>query len=299
MELCHYTSLDGLIGILNENSLWATHLGYLNDTTELLQGINCAKKFTDTFITNPHINQNWIDEIKKQISSLENVFNQDIYVTSFCAGGYEDDLEIDVSDILSQWRGYSKQKQGVCLVFDKDDLLDFLSSTQHSKIKSFDGTVYDQRTFEITHRKIEYTSLHLDQNIIKINNTLSHFFKENLSHLDYFLDSNLAKQGIINTTLHTILPFIKDSGFEQEKEYRIVFHTITNRGLVKYRNNEGLLTPYISIGRNDDNKKPIPIKRIVVGPSSYSCTNATTISNMLNDLGFRSKVEISKIPYRS
>jgi hypothetical protein len=35
-ELFHYTNLNGLNGILESNSLWATHFSQLNDQTEVM-----------------------------------------------------------------------------------------------------------------------------------------------------------------------------------------------------------------------------------------------------------------------
>ena len=34
-ELHHYTTFDGLVGITQNNNLWATHFSQLNDTSEL------------------------------------------------------------------------------------------------------------------------------------------------------------------------------------------------------------------------------------------------------------------------
>jgi hypothetical protein len=38
--LYHYTTLDGLLGILDKKELWATGISYLNDTSEFEAGKN-------------------------------------------------------------------------------------------------------------------------------------------------------------------------------------------------------------------------------------------------------------------
>jgi hypothetical protein len=42
--LWHYTTPEGLTGIIESNSLWATDVFYLNDLTEFMYGINIARR---------------------------------------------------------------------------------------------------------------------------------------------------------------------------------------------------------------------------------------------------------------
>ena len=43
MKIYHYTDLNGLLGIVGSNSLWATHFSFLNDSNELIHGMNCLE----------------------------------------------------------------------------------------------------------------------------------------------------------------------------------------------------------------------------------------------------------------
>jgi hypothetical protein len=38
MPLCHYTTPEGLLGIVDTKSIWATHYGHPNDREELAAG---------------------------------------------------------------------------------------------------------------------------------------------------------------------------------------------------------------------------------------------------------------------
>src|SRR3989442_15987404 len=42
--LYHYTDMAGLIGILDSQKLWFTHIQHLNDPTELVYGVRIATK---------------------------------------------------------------------------------------------------------------------------------------------------------------------------------------------------------------------------------------------------------------
>jgi hypothetical protein len=46
-DLYHYTSANGLVGMLQDNRLWATNASYLNDFSELLYAQELAYKILD------------------------------------------------------------------------------------------------------------------------------------------------------------------------------------------------------------------------------------------------------------
>ena len=64
-KLYHYTTFDGLIGILQTQSLWATHYKFLNDFSEIIL-------FRDKLISlmYPHILES-IEEIIKQSPQIK------------------------------------------------------------------------------------------------------------------------------------------------------------------------------------------------------------------------------------
>jgi hypothetical protein len=42
-KLYHYTDLNGLLGIIQDNSLWLSGINYLNDSDEFRNGVSTAK----------------------------------------------------------------------------------------------------------------------------------------------------------------------------------------------------------------------------------------------------------------
>jgi hypothetical protein len=101
--LYHYTNGDGLLGIVQTSTLWATHIAYLNDSTEFRGASDMLKEklkqefdFNDTLVdinTLSHRKQValWLSQVTERLHSAG------LYVVCFCANG----------DLLSQWRGYA------------------------------------------------------------------------------------------------------------------------------------------------------------------------------------------------
>lgn len=87
----HYTNLNALISILRNEGivLWATNASYLNDPSELLQGIELINRLDNT-------SKIQIDEFK------------DYYLTSFS----------DNEDSLVMWNQYGSNGNGCCIGLD-------------------------------------------------------------------------------------------------------------------------------------------------------------------------------------
>jgi hypothetical protein len=58
--LYHYTSLEGLLGIIESKSIWATNVLYLNDASELNYSIDLPKGQVDEFKDNIPNDKNWL-----------------------------------------------------------------------------------------------------------------------------------------------------------------------------------------------------------------------------------------------
>ena len=104
----HYTNLDGLLGILENQSLWASNVNFINDSQEYIYGITLYKE-----ILALKSNASLTKEGKKICHFAEEYFlevKQRTYCVSFCEN----------KDLLSQWRGYSKSNVGFSIGFEND-----------------------------------------------------------------------------------------------------------------------------------------------------------------------------------
>jgi hypothetical protein len=103
--LYHYTTADGLKGIVENDELWATSAYYLNDSTEIMYGYQLIDEALDVWKKKANPPEDSI--AGGLLYSLQRQFGHDylkrniitpIYLTCFCE---EDNL-------LSQWRGYGQ-----------------------------------------------------------------------------------------------------------------------------------------------------------------------------------------------
>lgn len=102
-RLWHYTTTDGLLGILGTGKMWATDAMYLNDSRELLEGADRLAWEAATAVADPTPNPS---QVRRLWLDLHRVLGADAtvklpeqgpYVACFCSEG----------DLLSQWRGYA------------------------------------------------------------------------------------------------------------------------------------------------------------------------------------------------
>jgi hypothetical protein len=108
--LYHYTSVDVLMSILDKGELWASHIRYLNDTSEQrlfrMQIGTRIKVGLQTAVGDERA------RLLKLQSAAESPTADDAYVICFSRDG---------GDRLSQWRGYSGNG-GVSVGFRKRSL---------------------------------------------------------------------------------------------------------------------------------------------------------------------------------
>jgi hypothetical protein len=119
--LYHYTKRAGLLGIIGERRIYASHIRYLNDANELSHALRLMETTMNRLINKAKGNQKQLYmQIRKQwLSTLH--LNNHVYVTSLSAD----------SDSLSQWRAYCGANNGYSIGFDMNSLV------QHSTNKSF------------------------------------------------------------------------------------------------------------------------------------------------------------------
>lgn len=132
-ELFHYTNAKGLIGIIESQSIWATHYAYLNDSEEIRHLLKSrlpdllrtvVNEYLDKFTQDESI-QLRIDQqgdrkkiVDSFIQKIRNVNKKFLledalaepYIASFCTtSGLEEKgvrKQVAQHGLLSQWRGY-------------------------------------------------------------------------------------------------------------------------------------------------------------------------------------------------
>jgi hypothetical protein len=316
-KLYHYTTWDGLLGILQTQSLWATHYKFLNDYSEIVL-------FRDKLISLilPYVREAYeklikkspqIEQSIKQEGGLGQVVQHDtevvvdaqyratgdeIYIVSFC--GEHKDPHVNINGLLSQWRGYGTGG-GFALVFNTKKLEDIL---------------------EIEAKSSAYSAMHLSDLIYSNDEKkLKEELSENLSVIAdavklFFDHENLGRKEDFKTVEKAYHPFIscisryKHYGFREENEVRVVaLPTVLDQGYLelaekegvipqpekerKFRNKNSQQIPYIELFNSID--IDLPIQQIIVGPHKEKENRAAALRVMLGKTNI--EITCSDIPY--
>jgi len=107
-ELYHYTSLPGLMGIIENGDLWLTHTLYLNDEEEMAHGDHVAAEAIAAALANSAADPKKSAYLNQLNALLGRPSNEGVYICCFCQR----------DNLLSQWRGYGANGAGVSLQFD-------------------------------------------------------------------------------------------------------------------------------------------------------------------------------------
>lgn len=101
--LYHYTKQSGLLGIIGEKQIWATHSQYLNDRREYKHALDLVcEEINRLDATTDHHSRSFLQGMKDGISGIESM---NVCVCSFS----------EERDSLSQWRAYGSGTSGFAI----------------------------------------------------------------------------------------------------------------------------------------------------------------------------------------
>ena len=256
-EICHYTDLNGLLGILDNTTVWATHAMYLNDPHEFEYGKKLIAKAIGDIKTDS-------DTVLRQFSDvcMENFFDSNFVVMTDKSQYY---LSFsNKKDDLSQYRAYSNQGAGYCLVFDWDELKASLKGDGLEGTFSLIHIIYDEK------KALEVLREIIDASIQFLKTSqISQEDKEQQ------LVSAVHVAQVTSRLLRIAASRFKQSGFHDEAEIRLMPNPSTEEfqllpqiePLEKFRNREGILIPYLEIPvKSSPKSHRACLKQIIIGP---------------------------------
>ena len=210
--LYHYASLDAFKGIIENRLLWATHIAYMNDTSEQELMWELVRRRVDERLQvakkrkRPRI-AGWKRELDKREKTV-------LYVSCFSEDG---------GDRLSQWRGYSAGG-GVCIGFRKSALEQFCAQQ-----RSVSNVISLHKVRYISPDGDEWTNQQIDSLIDRSGSeSQREIFPDLVSHIGARL---------------------KHKAFAEENEWRLLMQRAA--GKLKHRIRGSLLTPYIELELGD------------------------------------------------
>lgn len=284
-RIYHYTTVEGIKGILENNEFWVTKSDFLNDRLEFKYSLDILEEVAKLNIKNTNIKEKFIkfvvDEFERINNDMDGLLSGE-YVLSFSK----------IKDSMLLWAEYS-DFMGYCIEFEFNKL------EMKEKISLHGEVIYNkEKQIELVKEALEKT---IEENFNEENNEVKNLFKENPSISDESL-KKLADYVAVWISVYGM--FFKKECFEGEEEYRFVFSALheksdeyqkSNVDDMYFRERNQVLIPYIKIKYN---KSKSPVKSVLVGTKNNSDIAVKGIRYFLRKEKMDIPVYKSEIPLR-
>lgn len=310
----HYTTGDGLLGIINSGVLRAGSAAFMNDRNELLSGLRQVKAIFEE--RRGELEPSLQEEIVAKLSTKSRSYRTETYVLSACQEG----------DNLTMWRNYGRSV-GFSIGFDTStklsarELVDaarhpspppkYYNDEWHEEITDEDGATHyvgwspddPQQLTEgwdaVVYQPEEQRQLAADV----LEQTIQAIQEER----------NGTAKGLFTGDARIWLAFeslrlIKDSGFQDEREWRLLSTVAPAWKFVDFRSGPYGLVPFVELGNTDfparqgDGKEAVgklPIVSVMVGPNPHGVETTNSIRMLLEKAGYGNvDVSMSDTPFR-
>jgi len=269
-QLYHYTTLQGMQGILNDRALWCGHVSAFNDPLEIQYGRDIAIS-----VLNDAMQQEEREDVRTFLRKLlvqvqafgKNLFHA--FVACFC----------ESSELLSQWRAYADRGGGYCLVFHFSSTTMITSNSEkldEGKPPVFRKVIYDEE------QQRELIQQYVNCVIVGTKRS----FDKKIPDKSY--QAAVMALQAANAILDMLI-FFKHKAFKEEKEWRLIRVTAENHQPenLRFRKFEGGLVPYRPthiFDVREAGKSRFPLISITFGPSLESGRTHSTIELLLHHI---------------
>lgn len=279
MLLYHYCSNDTFLKIIEKPEIWLSELTQSNDSME--------GKWAGEVLLEAWNRLGYAPDIASKIARSSDLGADLFGDLGFCMSRKD--------DVLSQWRGYAANGEGVAIGFDEKAL--------KAAIKTENAKYPEESKIKITISKIKYQS---KNSILKIENIARDLDKKireiyGNNHGDY-IEIKISQE--ISDSISKIGTKVKNSAFEEESESRlhvIIYKDKTAPGTrmkfgsgldMKFRSRGAEIVPYFIFPITKD-----CIREIILGPRNR--TPEPVIRAALEKYGFQNvNIRRSAATYR-
>lgn len=265
-ELYHYTSHEGLIGIVKNKELWASKAIFMNDAADFNLALTLARAEI--------ARQNLPPDIREQLlADIDDIEHVNVFVASFS----------EHSDLLSQWRGYCSPGPGYSVGFRTVDL------TERDYLRFYLGKcVYEPVRQRAVVEEIVAHGANRRANLGQAQPPRPNHARDPLWSMDF------------RDLLAFVAPLLKHESFSEEEEWRLVSRPIpfTNPAFC-HRAGRSLLIPYFKFSLASDDS-PAPLARVIIGPTPHPSLAKDAVHSLLGGAGVQGcTIEHSEIPFRN
>jgi hypothetical protein len=274
LQLFHYTDQAGFIGIIQNKELWASKIQYLNDNREFFLAIDIASDILKERLSGSS-NKREIEVINDIFTRISKLGKINICVCSFS----------EKSDLLSQWRGYSKEMGGYSIGFDRR-LLEGISGDEFFLLRK---CIYDPDEQKKAIKVV------LDKLIAKhqSNEKRTKLVETSRGLLSVF--TPFIRE--VNLELSLLFPLIKHQSFSEEAEWRLISHGNVSFDELYFRPGKSNLIPFTKMSLGELNNKILT--GIIVGHTPNKDLAISSTQDILKKENIKIPVNASEIPFRN
>lgn len=270
--LYHYTTIETFVNIMDDGELWASHIRYLNDTSEQRLMWNHVRARIKSRLN--EATENDSERLLQFQSLASSPVEMDIYLLCF---------SMDGGDRLSQWRGYGGSA-GVAIGFDSDEL--------KKRRSAFTIATSRNQPFPMGWaflNEVKYINPFGDERSSQIID----IFIDNPNPTEH--ESRFSQEETFSRRVSLSSSSLKHKAFDEEREWRIAIFDMPEKS-VRFRARKSAMVPYVQFDLERGGHVWPLIRRVVIGPSPHQAeTIAAVVKRMM---GEQVAVEGSSIPYR-
>jgi hypothetical protein len=280
-KLYHYTTAEALKGILDNCFIYASHVDYLNDTSEVKHAIELGKEILAEVEKEDQVlgvDAKQLVGFGRFFFTFPQIMRDPTYIVSFCS----------VPDLLSQWRAYGTN--GFAIEFE-------------SLFTIASGFELQSPTTKMEIREVIYDRSQKRQWLLELLATCVRI----LAGYGDLNDDDLRKRGLNVACAYELQSWIhmcKSETFREEAEWRIICVQLgvgklleKNDFTVRLRGND--FVPAIRL--RSKNRGKLPISRILCGPARDIELRVTGVRSLLESRQYPDSIDVipSKVPLRS
>ena len=281
--LFHFTDPQGLLGIVEGNSLWASNADFLNDSSEPSYAWSVLKAFLDEFsfsLPSGSAAKTAMNGFWDWAMNMHKAQGPHVYV--FCLSEHD--------DLLSQWRGYGAQGAGYAVGFSGPRLAELLQAGQGNYLIK---VVYDESQQKQEAKDVFEEMVSIIDKAEKTHGPIS-----NTSGGDNTASIVDRLRWAVLSEIIRLRAKFKTPAFGEESEWRVVqfVHPRASNPAIHFRVGVEVVKPYLELELGKDK---LPIEQVRIGP-----TLDPTLARQSLDLLFAKRehknvtIIESTVPYR-
>ncbi len=272
-KLFHYTTADGLIGIIKDWSLWATNAFYLNDSQEVIGGVEIARRILKELRASSQ-QKDQADRIDWLLNDTRNVGTVRSKPAYVCCLSSE-------RDQLSQWRAYCRGG-GFAIEFPTVYLREALAEQGFSLDECIYSETDQGRLIKETIEKVVLPWVRGAR--LPIGEDPERF----------------EASGKFTWELLRVAARLKNSSFAEEREFRIVSLPEWQYKPEKlhFRQRAGVIIPYTTIKLPSTNEFRSRVQ-IMIGPTPHPEESKASVYDLVRRFrGHAIGISITRTPFR-